>query len=148
MRKDLTMKEVMTPSPHTIGEDIALNIAIHRMREFKVRHLPVLKGGKLVGVVTDRDIKLALSVHPEARDLKVSDIMTEDVYAVAPEAPLAEAVNTMFLKGYGSTVVQQSEGQIVGIFTTIDALRVLSRALKRSTAAGENASGVKNLRLA
>jgi acetoin utilization protein AcuB len=58
MKSIPTIQKYMTPMPHTIGSDQSLQKAHELMREFKIRHLPVLKGGKLVGILTDRDIAL------------------------------------------------------------------------------------------
>jgi len=128
-----TISQCMTPSPHTIGEDIALSKAVQFMGEFKIRHLPVLKGGKLVGILTDRDVSLALSLHPQATDLKVGDIMTEDAYAVTPQTPLHEATDAMFRNKYGCTVVQDGHGKTVGIFTAVDALKIVTDVLRQNT---------------
>lgn len=125
-----TLDEVMTKSPHTIGEDIKLSEAIHRMREYHIHHLPVLNAGVLVGILSDRDVKLALSVHPEATDLKVADVMTEVAYAVPPETPLDEATAQMAKHKYGCTVVQNSSGKTIGIFTANDAVRVLTNVMR------------------
>lgn len=125
-----TISKCMSPSPHTIGEDIKLNEAIHRMHEFHIRHLPVLRGGKLVGILSDRDVKLALSVHPQATDLKVGDVMTEDVYAVSPNTPLDEATEEMFRNKYGCSVVQEANGKTIGVFTANDAVKVLTAVLR------------------
>lgn len=124
------ISDYMTPSPHTIGEDIGLNEAIHRMREFQIRHLPVLRAGKLVGILSDRDVKLALSVHPEATNLKVGDIMTEDAYTVTVDTPLDEATEVMCRHRYGCTIVVDRNRKIVGVFTEVDALKVLTSLLR------------------
>jgi acetoin utilization protein AcuB len=63
MMEDLQMKSVptvdkyMTSHPHTIGVDQPLSLAHKIMTEFRIRHLPVLDGGKLVGVISDRDLE-------------------------------------------------------------------------------------------
>lgn len=125
-----TIAECMTTSPQTIGEDIKLSDAAQRMRQFRIRHLPVLAEGKLVGILTDRDIKLALSVHPTATDLKVGDIMSEDVYAVEPETPLDKATENMFRNKYGCAVIRDMDGTTVGVFTANDAVQVLTALLR------------------
>ncbi len=119
----------MTPLPHTIGADIPLKNALSMMREYRIRHLPVQEGGKLIGVLTDRDVKLAASFE-ETADLKVEEVMTPDPYTVLPEAPLDEVVFAMAEHKYGCAVIQQSNGKVVGIFTAVDGMRVLGETLQ------------------
>lgn len=123
------IKDVMTASPHSVGDDLPLNKAIEMMREHHIRHLPVQSGGKLVGVLTDRDVKLALSVHPAAKDLLVSDIMTEDPYAVSPNTSLDKVLPVMANHKYGCVIVQGDKGRAIGIFTATDAVRMLGEVL-------------------
>lgn len=122
----------MTAMPHTINQDVSVQTALQMMREHHFRHLPVLKGGRLVGVLTDRDIKLASSfvrAGESASDLSVEQVMTPDPYAVTPEASLDQVVAHMAEHKYGCAIVQQSNGKVVGIFTATDGLRVLSDIL-------------------
>lgn len=78
------ISKVMTPMPHTIGSRIPVNKALELMREHRIRHLPVQEAGKLVGVLTDRDLKLAMSLG-DPMSMTVEDVMTADPYVVAPE---------------------------------------------------------------
>lgn len=128
MKQMPQIQKFMTPMPHMIGRDIPLKTALSTMREHRIRHLPVLDGGKLVGVLTDRDVKLA-SGFGDASTLKVEDIMTADPFTVNPEATLDYVTVAMAEHKYGCTIVQQENGKVVGIFTAIDALRVLSEQL-------------------
>lgn len=128
------ISDCMTPLPYTIGEDIPLSQAIERMREHKIRHLPVLKAGKLVGVLSERDINLVLSLSPRATELKVGEVMTEGAYSVNTDTFLDEATEEMFKKKYGCPVVTNDSGKTVGIFTALDALEVLTRALRETRA--------------
>lgn len=129
------IKKYMTKSPHTIGEDIALSTAIEVMREHQVRHLPVQYGGKLVGVLSERDVRLALSVHPTAKDLKVGDIMTEEPYSVTMECPLQQVAAEMAKHKYGCAIVENEQGRAIGIFTAVDALGLLGEWLRKKTVA-------------
>jgi acetoin utilization protein AcuB len=127
------IKKLMTKLPYTIAHDQTMEAAHRMMREHRVRHLPVLDGGALVGVVSDGDLHLVetlLDVDP-ARVL-VEDAMTQDVYTVAPDAPIDEVVRTMARRKLGSTIVAE-RGRVVGIFTTIDALQSFARALAPSS---------------
>ena len=102
-----TIPHYMTTSPHSIGVDQTLAHAHHDvMREHKVRHLPVLAGGALVGMVTERDLHLVETLRDVDPDtVKVEDAMTPSVHSVSPDAPLDEVVSEMAEKNYGSAVV-------------------------------------------
>src|SRR4051812_26341438 len=104
------IQKVMTAMPHTIGSDITIKKAMEMMREFRIRHLPVQRAGQLVGVLTDRDIKLARSFQGPG-ELTVDDVMTPDPYVVAPGASLDEVVLNMAERKYGCAIVQQSNGK-------------------------------------
>lgn len=122
------IEKYMTPMPHTIGKEIAVQKALELMREYHIRHLPVLDGGKLCGILTDRDIKLANSFR-DADRLTCEDVMSPETYVVLPDTPLDSVVKEMAAHKYGSALVQTSNHKIVGIFTTIDALMALDQVL-------------------
>lgn len=121
----------MTALPHSIGLDQPLRYAKKMMSEYNIRHLPVEQGGKLVGILTDRDIGLASSFIGAA-EMKVEDVMMPMVYAVEPETPLNEVVIEMAQHKYGCAVVQQGNGKVVGIFTATDAMLVLGDLLSEN----------------
>ena len=115
----------MTPMPHTVGPTIALKRAYELMKENNIRHLPVLEAGKLVGILTDRDVKLASSFKSNA-ELMVGDVMTADPFSTTPHALLGDVVEEMAEHKYGSVIVRQENDKVVGIFTAVDALRLLA----------------------
>ncbi|MEW6057350.1 MAG: CBS domain-containing protein [Bdellovibrionota bacterium] len=123
------IQKVMTMMPHTIGADISIKKAMELMREFRIRHLPVQRGGELVGVISDRDIKLARSFQGPG-ELTVDDVMTPDPYVVRPESELDEVVLNMAEHKYGCAIVAQPNGKVVGILTDNDALRILGETLR------------------
>lgn len=125
------IEKYMTSMPHTIGKDIPLKTALSQMREYRIRHLPVQEGGQLIGVLTDRDVKLASSFQGAA-EFKVEEVMTPDPYTVRPGTSLEQVVSEMAEHKYGCAIVQQDNGKVVGIFTTVDALRVLSEVLLKN----------------
>jgi acetoin utilization protein AcuB len=125
-----TIQKYMTTSPHSIGVEQPLSRAHDMMRQFGIRHLPVLHGGKLVGMLTDRDLHLVESLAGvDPTKVKVEDAMATVVYAVPPESPLDEVVDTMGEHKYGSAVIMQNE-KVVGIFTTVDVCRALAELLR------------------
>lgn len=127
----LSVKKYMSPTPQTIGREAPLATAKEVMTGLAIRHLPVIQGEKVVGVLSDRDIQvLEFLAKDHAEALRVDDAMTRDVYVAAPEAPLQEVVAAMAAGKFGSTVVVEG-GKVRGIFTTIDALRALADLLGR-----------------
>jgi acetoin utilization protein AcuB len=124
-----TVGEYMTASPVTIARHRSLSSARKEMLDHKVRHLPVLEGGHVVGVLTERDLLLVESL-PGANptEVRVEDAMVQDVYAVGPETPLVEVVRQMEQRRLGSAVIVEGDHP-VGVFTTTDALRVLGEFL-------------------
>jgi acetoin utilization protein AcuB len=130
-----TVGQYMTPAPFTVGVDLSIAAAARLMREHQVRHLPVLSGGKLVGMVTQRDLLLIESlqdVNPE--QVTVEEAMTPDPYAISPGTALEWVALEMAQRKFGSTVVVE-HGRVVGVFTTIDALRALQELLAHQRAA-------------
>jgi acetoin utilization protein AcuB len=125
-----SIQKYMTTTPHTIGSDQTIAKASAIMSEHQIRHLPVLRGGQLLGVLSDRDVKLIESFRDiDVMKTSVEEAMTEHPYTVGPETPLDEVVSTMAEKKFGSAVVVQNH-KVVGIFTTVDACRALSELLQ------------------
>lgn len=123
------VQKYMTTAPHSVGVDQTISQAHAMMREFKIRHLPVLKGGRLVGLVTERDLALIESLKDvDPKSLSVEEAMSSEVYAVTPDAPLDEVAKDMASKKYGSAIVLQNE-KVVGILTTVDICTALYELL-------------------
>src|SRR5262249_17780332 len=121
----------MTPSPHSIGCDQTLEIAHALMRRHNIRHLPVLDGGKLAGVVSQRDLYFVEAMPgTDPRTGTVGDAMSQETYCVRPETPVDEVAIDMAQHKYGCAVVMDG-AKVVGVFTTTDALNALSVLLGR-----------------
>lgn len=125
-RTPLTVDRYMTPAPQTIGKAQKLETAHEMMRRHDIRHLPVLDGGKLVGILSDRDLRLVEALKDvDPKLVPVEEAMSLEVFQVAPNAALETVVREMMRKKYGSAVVVDGE-DVVGIFTAIDALEALA----------------------
>jgi acetoin utilization protein AcuB len=126
---DVHVRVHMTGSPHSIGAEQPLAIASRMMNDHRIRHLPVLRGGKLVGVLTQRDVYFVETLRDvDPASVRVEEAMTEDTYVVPPSERLETVVRTMAEKKYGSAVVMEGS-RVVGIFTAVDALRALANLL-------------------
>jgi acetoin utilization protein AcuB len=122
----------MTPFPYSIDIEAPLAEAHAFLRERRIRHLPVTRDGELAGVLTDRDIKLALGPDlgsPPERELRVRDVFQPECYVVEAGDYLEEVAATMAERHVGSALVTRA-GKLVGIFTTTDACRALARILR------------------
>lgn len=123
------IRDHMTPAPITIGRAQSLSEAARKMHEHHVRHLPVLEGGYLFGILSERDIDLVEALPDVDPDkVTVEEAMTQDPYTVRPETPVREVAAAMAEHKFGTAVIMQ-EGRVVGIFTTVDALRMLAALL-------------------
>ena len=120
-----TIQKYMTTTPHSIGAEQPLARAHEMLREHRIRHLPVLRGGQLVGMLTQRDLALIETLKDvDAHTVSVEDAMSTDLYTVAPSTPLDAVVGEMAEKKYGSAVILDNH-HVVGIFTTVDACNAL-----------------------
>ncbi len=123
------VREFMTPTPHTIAAETPLHKVQELMHKHRVRHLPVKKDGALVGIISDRSVKSALGYSKEDV-LTAEDLMIRDPFSVAPQTDLDEVVAAMAEEKYGCALVQDDDGQLVGIFTTVDACQALRQVLE------------------
>ena len=117
----------MTPHPITIEEDASVIEAIHVLKEKAIRRLPVMRKGKLVGLVTEK--MLAAYTPGKATSLdqwelhglldktKVKAAMNADPYKVHPDTPLAEAVRLLHDKKLNGVLVVDDHGQLSGVLT-------------------------------
>jgi acetoin utilization protein AcuB len=122
--------DCMTPAPHVVTPYDKLARARQIMEDYDVRHLPVMDGADLVGILSDRDMNLVQSLVPVSPDaITVEDAMTAEPYVVAPETPLHEVARRMAERKIGSAVVVD-HGVVAGVFTTTDALIALADALE------------------
>lgn len=134
----MRISEWMTPAPITVAPATPITKAQDLMLYRRIRHLPVVEGERLVGIITDRDVRTVLpspttsfsvgEIRFLLDKLKVSEVMTRSVITVAPEEPLAEAVRLLVEnKICGLPVVEH--GRLIGIITEVDLLRAFSASL-------------------
>jgi acetoin utilization protein AcuB len=123
----MQVRRLMSAPARTVSEHAPLAEALQVMRSGRLHHLPVVRDGHVVGVLSERDFLLRL--HPDSpRALTgcVREAMTPAVHAVAPSASLEEAAATLLTNEIGCVPVVE-DGALVGILTTRDVLRHVAR---------------------
>ncbi|MBX3260999.1 MAG: CBS domain-containing protein [Labilithrix sp.] len=116
--------------PYAVGPHEPLGNARRLMEKYAIRDLPVRAEGKLVGLLSERDLRLVWSLaQPPPETLTVEDAMTAEPYAVTPETPLEDVVREMAERTVDAAVVLEG-GRVVGVFTAADAMRALVDALE------------------
>lgn len=129
LSKDEPIRRFMTRAPVKIDAELTLADARDRMAEEKVRHLPVLDGPRLVGIISARDVLLLESLHSVDPDqTPVTIAMSGDPITCTADTPLAEVLEVMQKDAIGAMPVVDDDG-VVGIFTSVDAVRILREAL-------------------
>ena len=134
----MRIKDMMTKNPITVDSKTLVLDAQKIMRENKIRRLPVVDKGELVGILTQHDLLMAspspatsLSVHELnylLSKMKVSEIMKKNPVTITPDTPFEEALKIGQDKKIGSFPVVEN-GKLVGMVTESDIVRVLMRAL-------------------
>ena len=124
-----TVGELMSKVPVTIPDDLTLTDARQRMFDHNIRHLPITRDDRLVGIVTERDIALVTSIPTvDADKVLTNQAMQDNPYTCAPGDRIKDVATTMLEHKYGAAIVMEDQA-IVGMFTTIDALRELIHRL-------------------
>ncbi len=127
----LTVNELMTAIPNTVTPRSTLRQVIELMKTQNCRQLPVLDNGKLVGIITDRDVRLVMNsplvLHGRWQDDQILDnvsaenCMTPDPMTVSPDTPAYHAANLLSIYKFGALPVVDN-GTLVGIITVTDFL--------------------------
>jgi acetoin utilization protein AcuB len=135
-RQPLRVGDIMSVSPVTITPSTSVHEAQTLMQQRKIRHLPVLQDGRLVGMISDRDIRLVLpspatsltvwEIRHLLDKLTVGEVMTYFVMTTAPDCSVTEAVGRMLGHKVGALPVVEDR-QVVGILTRTDILRAFRR---------------------
>jgi CBS domain-containing protein len=120
----ISVADFMTKDLVTVRESDDLALAESLLRLGGIRHLPVVKEGRLVGLLTQRDVlRSGQSGRPAARALLVSEIMTRELTTVRPAMALSQAARLMLERKFGCLPVCDEEGRLVGIVTEADFVR-------------------------
>jgi CBS domain-containing protein len=131
--RERPVSEIMQREVATLRAEDQLTVADDIMRLGQVRHMPVLAGEKLVGLVSNRDL-LAASLTSALefgarerraflRSVQVREVMTKDVVHIGPDMPIAKAARILIERRFGCLPVVKGDDQLVGLVTETDLLR-------------------------
>ena len=143
----MVVERYMTPNPITVRPETTLRKVQDVFQTHQIRHLPVVQGKRLVGIITDRDLRMLLPSSLAAPDdvarftaawvqVKVGDVMTRQVLSVTPETRTHRAARLMVEQRIGCLPVVRGSS-LVGIITTIDLLRAMAGDDKKKAPSGE-----------
>lgn len=134
-------REIMTTKPITVDPEMPMLEARQRMAGARIRHLVVTEGSRVVGIVTDRDIRLNLpspattlsvwEINALLAKLTVGEIMSRSVIMIDPERPASEAAGLMIEHKIGALPVVEG-GRLVGIVTESDFVRAVAVADRKA----------------
>ena len=129
----MLIKDVMTPNPYTIDPDRTVLEALLMMYDHDIRRLPVIEKGKLIGIISDRDIKQTMgrpflsdkqrSGESDELRFAVRDVMTHNLITVRQDDDLKEAIELIVENKISGLPVVDRDGNLVGVVSTIDLLR-------------------------
>ncbi|HEX9628145.1 MAG TPA: CBS domain-containing protein [Acidiferrobacterales bacterium] len=127
-----TVESAMTAYPYAIEIDDHAASARSMMAQFRIHHLPVTEGGRLVGVVSEWGIKRAVELGHDLSTggaTRVRDVYSADVLRVAPDEPLVAVLEQMAAR-HAQTVMVVRDDALLGIFTFTDACRHYAELLR------------------
>jgi CBS domain-containing protein len=135
-----TVREVMTSEPITISPDDTLADAIEVLRKHHIHGLPVVENRKVLGMITDRDLRTMLGPGARTADLgllvkadaSVRSIMSMGPWTIAPDAPVSEAARMLAMLRVGALPVVDGEGLLIGIVSVSDVLSAAAKILEQA----------------
>ncbi len=129
MKKMPQVRAFMTPLPQTVDGKMPLMQVHCLMRDMGVRHLPVKGPNGITGYVSERMVREALADR-FGSVLTAEEIMSGNPFIVSPDTELDQIAAEMAEEKYSCALVEDTDGKLLGIFTTVDACRALRQVLK------------------
>ncbi len=131
----MPVEEFTTPDPVTADENVMVDDLRLLMERHGIRHLPIVRGNRVVGVISDRDLRLFSGLSAaEKFQVRAADIMAEHPLTVNASLPLDEVAYAMSERRVGSAIVNDENGELLGIFTATDALNALIEIVREKRA--------------
>ncbi len=120
------ISDYMTEMPHSINKTMTVKKGLEMMTQYSCHHLPVLEDGNIVGIVSDRDLRI-IGKATDVASTPIEKVMTDDPLIVDRNDDVRQIVITMKNRGIGSVIVRGDADKPWGIFTATDAISYLSK---------------------
>jgi len=118
----MLVKEYMTKDPIVLSADDDVRDAFNMLLENRVRQAPVVKNGILIGIATDRDLRVAMVQNLKMNNLKVGLVMTKDPVTITEDTKITDAGKIIKIGKFNAIPVIDETGAVKGIITTTDIL--------------------------
>lgn len=144
--KRTCVRDIMTAPVLVIAPTATVPAASALMKEHRIRHLPVVENGRLIGIISRGDLReasIAAGINADAYELHfmlsrltVGKLMTRKVFTVTPDAPVVHVAELMTEHKIAGLPVVDEAGAVIGIVTESDLLRMLVKKLREAEEAG------------
>ncbi len=118
----MLVKEYMTKDPVFLTPNEDVKDAFNLLLENRIRQAPVLEEGELVGIVTDRDLRMAIIQNLKMNKLTVGLVMTKDPVTVTEDTKIVDAGKLISVGKFNAIPVIEESGKLKGVITTTDIL--------------------------
>lgn len=130
-RINVPVEEFTTPNPIVADEETHLNELLQKMKQHEIRHIPIVREKQVVGIVSDRDLHIASALNPSnEKTILAKNIMSTDPFTMPSSATLDEVAYEMSKQKIGSTIINDENGEFLGLFTSTDALNALIEIIR------------------
>lgn len=128
MINKIKVKDLMTSDVLTVDSDEQTVFAFEKLMKHKISAMPVVEDGKMIGIVTATDLGHNLILDKYQFGTRVKSVMVTDVACVNPECTVKEAIDVMFEKAPGDSIINQlpvvEDGELVGIISDGDIIKI------------------------
>lgn len=121
--RHILVRDFMTSDVKSVSPDEGINVVFNMLNDSHVRQSPVVEDGKLVGIITDRDLRMALQDYTEHPGMTVKNVMINDPVSVKENDRIIDAANLLIDKKINALPVKNAKDEVSGILTTTDIIR-------------------------
>lgn len=120
----MLVDEYVSPILYSADPETSLSEIESKIDQMGFRHVPILKNEKIVGIISERDLSLAMRLG-NAQELRAKDVMVHEPFCVQAGTPIEDVAYELSNRKIGSAIVLDNKGSLEGIFTSTDALNAL-----------------------